>query len=101
FVTALGGGASFRQQLGVGAPIQLSIWEAPPATLFGAAQSDGSSGPATARVTVLPDQAIDGDGTVNIPFAGQVKAAGRSASQLAREIAARRKSMAHDPLVRV
>ncbi|MBM5665610.1 polysaccharide biosynthesis/export family protein [Burkholderia pseudomallei] len=101
FVTALGGGASFRQQLGVGDTIQVSIWEAPPATLFGAAQSEGSSGPANARVTVLPDQAIDGDGNVNIPFAGQVKAAGRSPTQLAREIAARLKSMAHDPQVLV
>ncbi len=101
FVTALGDGASFRQQLGVGDTIQVSIWEAPPATLFGAAQSEGSSGPANARVTVLPDQAIDGDGNVNIPFAGQVKAAGRSPTQLAREIAARLKSMAHDPQVLV
>ncbi|MDW9255280.1 putative polysaccharide export protein [Burkholderia thailandensis] len=34
FVTALGDGASFRQQLGVGDTIQVSIWEAPPATLL-------------------------------------------------------------------
>ncbi|HIC7212788.1 polysaccharide biosynthesis/export family protein [Burkholderia stabilis] len=101
FVTALGGGASFRQQLGVGDTIQVSIWEAPPATLFGAAQSEGSAGPANARVTVLPDQAIDGDGNVNVPFAGQIKAVGRSPAQLAREIAARLKGMAHDPQVLV
>ncbi|MCA8062685.1 polysaccharide biosynthesis/export family protein [Burkholderia sp. AU38729] len=101
FVSTLGVDTNFRQQLGVGDTIEVSIWEAPPATLFGAAQVDSKSGPTNARVTVLPDQTIDGDGTVNVPFVGAVKAQGRTPTQLGRDIAARLKNIAHDPQVLV
>jgi polysaccharide biosynthesis/export protein len=101
FATALGDENSFQQQLGIGDTVQVSIWEAPPATLFGAAQSDASSGPANARVTVLPDQAVDGDGNISVPFAGQIKAAGHTPVQVERDIAAKLKNLAHDPQVLV
>lgn len=101
FASALGGGAKFRQQLGVGDTIEVSIWEAPPATLFGASQGDSRGGPSNARVTVLPDQTIDGDGVINVPFVGNVNAVGRTPTQLAADIAARLKNIAHDPQVLV
>ncbi|RXV72930.1 polysaccharide export protein [Burkholderia stabilis] len=101
FATVLGGGTEFQQQLGVGDTIEVSIWEAPPATLFGAAQADVKAGPSNARVTVLPDQTIDGDGSINVPFAGQLKAAGRTPAQLQRDITARLRNIAHDPQVLV
>ncbi|WP_025098474.1 polysaccharide biosynthesis/export family protein [Burkholderia sp. A1] len=102
FSSLLGGDVSYRQQLGVGDTIEVSIWEAPPATLFGVAQtSDSKAGATNARVTVLPDQTIDGDGTINVPFVGPVKAVGRTPVQLQRDIAARLKNIAHDPQVLV
>lgn len=102
FASVLGDGALFRQQLGIGDTIEVSIWEAPPATLFGAGVGDARTvGSSNARVTVLPDQVIDGDGLINVPFAGAVKAAGRTPSQLQRDIAGRLKNIAHDPQVLV
>lgn len=101
--TLLGESTVFQQQLGVGDSIEVSIWEAPPATLFGAAaaQSDAKAGVSNARVTVLPDQVIDGDGDINVPFAGTLKAAGRTPTQLQRDITDRLKGLAHDPQVLV
>ncbi|MGF6381301.1 polysaccharide export outer membrane protein [Paraburkholderia atlantica] len=101
FSSTLGNGTAFQQQLGVGDTIEVSIWEAPPATLFGAGQIDAKGGTNNARVTVLPDQTIGGDGTINVPFAGELKAVGRTPAELQRDIAARLKNIAHDPQVLV
>nr|WP_240648350.1 polysaccharide biosynthesis/export family protein [Pararobbsia silviterrae] len=100
FSEVLGTSATFQQQLGIGDTIDVSIWEAPPATLFGA-QSGGKVGPGNASTTLLPDQTVDADGTINVPFIGAVKAAGRTPTQLQRDIAARLKGIAHDPQVLV
>lgn len=101
FSATLGNSSAFRQELGVGDTIEVSIWEAPPATLFGAGQLGANAGSTNARVTVLPDQTIDGEGTIDVPFAGQLKAVGRTPSQLQRDIAGRLKGIAHDPQVLV
>ncbi|RZF26930.1 polysaccharide export protein [Paraburkholderia sp. UYCP14C] len=101
FATTLGSGTSFQQQLGVGDTIEVSIWEAPPATLFGASQLDSKAGASLAGVTVLPDQTIDGNGKISVPFAGEVKAAGRTPSELQRDIVLKLKFIAHDPQVLV
>ncbi|MCQ0031956.1 polysaccharide biosynthesis/export family protein [Burkholderia glumae] len=105
FATALGDDTRFSQQLGIGDTVEVSIWEAPPATLFGAAQldarSNAGSAPGSSHVTALPDQTIDGDGNINVPFVGPVRALGRSPAQLERDIAARLQGIAHDPQVLV
>lgn len=103
FATALGNSNAFNQQLGIGDALEVSIWEAPPATLFGSAISNttGSGGSGGARVTTLPTQIVDGSGEINVPFIGAVKASGRSPSQLQADIAGKLKSMAHDPQVLV
>ncbi|KML62695.1 capsular biosynthesis protein [Burkholderia cepacia] len=100
FAAMLGDDTRFRQQLGVGDTVEVSIWEAPPATLFGSgpAETVNASG---ARVTTLPSQVIDGDGNINVPFAGAVQAAGRTPTQLQRVIAERLRNIAHDPQVLV
>ncbi|MCA8318272.1 polysaccharide export protein [Burkholderia multivorans] len=99
FLSTLGGGTAFQQQLGIGDTIEVSIWEAPPAMLFGAASIDVKSGPVGSHATVLPNQIIDGDGNISVPFIGAVKAAGRTPSQLQRDITRRLTGMAHDPQV--
>ncbi|PCE21880.1 capsular biosynthesis protein [Paraburkholderia acidicola] len=101
FSATLGSNTLFQQQLGVGDTIEVSIWEAPPATLFGAAQMDTKGGTTNARVTVLPEQTIDGSGKINVPFAGELQAVGRTPAQLQRDITARLKNIAHDPQVLV
>jgi polysaccharide biosynthesis/export protein len=104
FASALGDSAVFQQQLGVGDVVEVSIWEAPPATLFGGSTSDTTipgNLPAGARLTKLPTQVIDGSGNINVPFVGAVKAIGRTPSELQAYIAARLKKIAHDPQVLV
>jgi polysaccharide export outer membrane protein len=100
FAALLGDDLGFRQQLGIGDTVEVTIWEAPPATLFGGGQAEtiSSSG---ARVTTLPSQVIDGDGNINVPFVGPVNAAGRTPTQLQRTIMERLENIAHDPQVLV
>src|ERR1700730_18716511 len=102
FARTLGNGTSFQRRLGLGDTVEVSIWEAPPATLFGASPTDiRSGGPSNARVTVLPEQMVDGDGNINVPFAGQIKVAGRTRTEVEREITGRLKGKANQPQVLV
>lgn len=81
--------------------LEVSVWEAPPALLFGAALVDPRTGPSTSRVTIIPDQMVSREGTVNVPFAGQVKVAGRSLEQIENDISSRLNGKANQPQVLV
>ena len=85
--------------LGAGDVLEVSIWEAPPASLFGASPLDLRSGSATARVTVLPSQMVAADGTIDVPFAGVIKVAGESVAGVQNAIVQRLKGKAHQPQV--
>lgn len=102
FSESLGSVVPAAQVIGSGDSLEVNIWEAPPATLFGSASVDARA-PSSARATTLPEQMVDGDGFVMVPFAGRVKAAGRSSRALEQEIALRLKGKANQPevLVRV
>ncbi len=80
--------------------LEVSIWEAPPATLFSAG-SDLRTGISASRSNALPEQVVASDGTINIPFAGQVPAAGRTTKQIENEILKRLNSKANQPQVMV
>ncbi len=79
--------------------VEVSIWEAPPAMLFGAATAGVAQGPATTRVTAFPEQMVNGAGTINIPFAGQVPIAGRNPQQIEADIVQRLQGKANQPQV--
>jgi polysaccharide export outer membrane protein len=87
--------------VGAGDVVEVSIWEAPPAALFGGSAIETRSAPATTRVTTLPEQMVNSDGKINIPFAGQIIAAGRSTLQIETEIEQRLKGKANQPQVLV
>jgi polysaccharide export outer membrane protein len=101
FAESLGDGAPVGSIVGKGDVLDISIWEAPPAALFGSAGGASilSSSDSTARGTSLPDQMVDSDGRIVIPFIGQVQAAGRTPQQIGREIVSRLNGMAHQPQV--
>nr|WP_230960523.1 polysaccharide biosynthesis/export family protein [Burkholderia pseudomultivorans] len=110
FSAVLGEDTSFRQQFGIGDAIGVSIWEAPPATLFGdglsvASLSAGAAASVPpgsgARVTTLPVQIVNGNGDISVPFIGAVRAAGRTPTQLQNDIVARLRNIAHNPQVLV
>jgi polysaccharide export outer membrane protein len=82
FSEALGDGHAAGSVIGRGDVLDIAIWEAPPAALFGSAGGQ----------SLL-------SGQINIPFAGSVVAAGRTSTQIEREIVGRLAGKAHLPQV--
>ncbi|MGO9950829.1 MAG: polysaccharide biosynthesis/export family protein [Dissulfurispiraceae bacterium] len=101
FSETLGDKAAAGYVVGPGDVLEVFIWEAPPATLFGPTVLDPKSGIATARVTALPEQMVSSDGTINVPFAGDVPVAFKSPQQIEAEIVKRLKQKANQPQVMV
>jgi polysaccharide biosynthesis/export protein len=102
FSETLGSTTGTATVMGPGDSIEINIWEAPPATLFASGLSADLRGSTSgSRVVTLPEQIIDRDGFVNVPFAGKVAASGRSISDLELEVARRLKGKANQPEVLV
>ena len=93
----LGDVAPYSTIIGRGDVLAVSIWEAPPAVLYGVT-SDIGTGTAT-RAPGIPEQVVDTSGQISVPFVGSVNAAGRSPSQIAAEIETRLRGKAHMPQV--
>ncbi|MHC1481546.1 polysaccharide biosynthesis/export family protein [Frateuria aurantia] len=99
FARTLGTGTRFQQELGIGDVVEISIWEAPPATLFGASSGDSQTLSGGNHVTTLPTQMIDANGMINVPFAGELRAAGLTPTQLDQSIEQHLKGKANQPQV--
>lgn len=102
FSETLGQERTVETLIGAGDTIEITIWEAPPATLFGAAV-EPRAGISTARPAALPEQVVDYEGFVGVPFAGRVRAQGLAPTAVEAEIVRRLKGKANQPevLVRV
>jgi polysaccharide export outer membrane protein len=98
FSETLGGQKVRLPDIGHGDSLEITIWEAPPATLFGAGVVDPRL-PSAARAATFPEQTVDRDGMVSVPFAGRVLAAGLSPLEVEAEIARRLKGKANQPEV--
>ncbi|WP_439669970.1 polysaccharide biosynthesis/export family protein [Cupriavidus necator] len=90
-----------QQDLAAGDLLDITIWEAPPAALFGGLQAESLSGAAGGHATQLPTQVIDAQGNIMVPFVGRVRAAGRSVAQVAAEISQGLNGRANRPQVLV
>jgi len=101
FSEAFGAKTSSSYFIGAGDAIEVSIWEAPPATLFGSGMSDAKAGTSTSRVSTFPEQVVQSNGMINIPFAGQITAAGKSLQEIENEIIKRLHGKANQPQVLV
>jgi polysaccharide biosynthesis/export protein len=87
-------------RVGAGDVIEVSIWEAPPATLFSNSSIDPRTQSSTRAVT-LSDLLVDGEGTIRIPFAGRVQASGQTLGSIEAEIVKRLTGKANQPEVLV
>ena len=88
--------------IGAGDVLEVSVWEAPPASLFSTTVLEPRGGSnATSRVTVLPEQMVNSAGTINMPFVGAVRAAGRNSQDIEADITERLKGKANQPQVLV
>ena len=93
--------ASGAQVIGAGDALEVSIWEAPPATLFGTGTLEIRGASAAVRATTLPEQMVNGEGLISVPFAGKIQAAGKTLQAIEDEIVRRLTGKANQPEVLV
>lgn len=105
FAAVFGDGQPVGTVIGNGDVLDVTVWEAPPAALFGMmgqpTEVAAAVDPSLARQTDLPQQMVDANGIVSLPFIGRLRAAGRTPRQLEDDITARLKGIAHLPQVSV
>lgn len=99
FSVALQGAVPIGTTVDVGDALEITIWEAPPATLFGGGMADTRIGTAisTARPTTLPETLVGPDGTISVPFAGAISARGMTLRNIEIEIVRRLRGKANAP----
>lgn len=95
-----GGGVDRSNIIGTGDAIEINIWEAPPATLFGEGATD-ARGLSTSHGTVLPEQMVDDEGRIRVPFVGRLEVAGHSTADVEDRITAALKGKANQAQVLV
>ena len=82
-------------KFGIGDVVSVSIFESAAGGLFIPLEAGVRPG----NFVTLPDQSVDDNGDISIPFAGAVKAAGRTNVEVQNEIAARIRKRAIEPQV--
>ena len=80
---------------GIGDVVSVTIFEASSGGLFIPVEAGARSG----NFVSLPDQMVDSTGNITVPFAGLIKAAGRSNVQIQNEIVEKIKNRAIEPQV--
>jgi polysaccharide biosynthesis/export protein len=104
FSETLGNRRITSRTVGAGDLLEVSIWEAAPATLFSTAPTNTTASPnaiATSHPTTLPEQPVDDEGFILVPFAGRVPASGKTLQQIENEITKRLRGKANQPEVLV
>ncbi len=98
-MTSLPTPAGYSDVIAVGEAVQITLLEAAPAMLLaGATDAMGA-----ARSLQLPEQIVQSDGTVSVPFVGRVPVAGQTPQAIERRIVEALKGKANTPqaMVRV
>lgn len=80
-------------RVGVGDVLQVSVFESSSGGLFIPAEASVRPG----NFVTLPSQTIDHSGTLTVPYAGDIKAAGRSIPEIQRDIEAKLANRAIEP----
>jgi polysaccharide export outer membrane protein len=80
-------------RVGVGDVVQVSIFESSAGGLFIPAEAGSRPG----NFVTFPAQTVDRTGTISVPFAGEVQAAGRSLTEIQKDIEARLAKRAVEP----
>lgn len=97
FTETFGEGRPYGSLIGAGDALQVTMFETPPAVLFGTGSTASLTASSGQKGMTLPEILVDSAGQVNVPFAGRINAAGRTPQQLADAIVARLRGKAHDP----
>jgi polysaccharide export outer membrane protein len=100
FAQAFGDTKQLAYVANPGDVLEVSIWEASPALLFGTAPSlSGMSFASSTKNTSLPDQMVGSDGYITVPFAGRIKVAGKTLSRIEADIVQALQGKANSPQV--
>ncbi|MDY7097799.1 MAG: polysaccharide biosynthesis/export family protein [Pseudomonadota bacterium] len=99
FAEVFGDGAVSKTVIGAGDTLDIAIWEAPPAVLFGSSRAPrgSSSVPETASQTEIPQQQVGEDGRVTVPFVGRIAVLGLRPEQVEAIITSRLAGRANNP----
>lgn len=71
---------SFNNRINAGDVVDVSIWEAPPALLFGTAND--ISGLTGSKEVKLPEQMVDAKGQISVPFVGKLVVKGKTPQEV-------------------
>jgi len=101
FSQTLGNEPANTATAGPGDVLEVTLWEAAPATLFGSSVPEIAGTISTSHATTLPAQPVDSDGFISVPFAGRIPAAGKTLHAIEEEIVRRLTGKANQPEVMV
>ncbi|WP_409026125.1 polysaccharide biosynthesis/export family protein [Gallibacterium anatis] len=87
--------AHYQGLVNAGDLLDITLWEAPPATLFGSVLNQ--AGVSSGQSTHLPEQVVNSNGRITIPFVGALKVAGKTPEQIQSEIVGRLQAIANQP----
>jgi polysaccharide export outer membrane protein len=93
----LGSSEDVRYTIGRGDVLEVSVWEAPPAVLFGGTGLEVRAASPSSRAAAFPEQMVSSSGTITIPFAGALQAEGRTLQEIETAIVERLKGKANQP----
>lgn len=82
--------------IGPGDVLDIALWEAPPAVLFGGGAVIPGLDPGAQNRAVV-QQVVDASGAITVPFAGRIEVGGRSPAEVERAIVQRLAGRANDP----
>ncbi len=86
--------------IGIGDTIRVTVWEAAPGNLF-TTVANSPSAIGSVGGTTIPDQVVPRAGTINVPFAGDLKVLGKATRDVEKAIVTQLRSKAVDPQVLV
>lgn len=89
------GEGGYSGKINVGDVVEVSIWEAPPAVLFGG--TFGTEGQGSGSLTQLPNQTVNAQGTIAIPFIGNIQVAGKTPEMVQAQIVTSLQRKANQP----
>lgn len=95
------GNGGYSGTVNIGDILEISIWEAPPAVLFGGTLNIEGQG--NGHLTQLPPQMVNKNGGVTVPFIGSIHVAGKTPEVIQNQIvnALQRKANQPQALVRI
>ncbi|MGE3916680.1 MAG: polysaccharide biosynthesis/export family protein [Hyphomicrobiaceae bacterium] len=83
------------QRIDTGDAVQITIWEAGAGGIFTAPTSTPNS-PAS-RSTLIPEQVVSREGSINVPYAGRIKVTGKTPAEIETLIVTRLQGRATEP----